>query len=114
MDFGLFMSSTDPLHEGVVDSGHFGPPTNPFHEGGMDYGYLKISDQIYQGVGLQSDVRIIIRQAWHARVPAIVSNSVCSTVCAVCIALKLCLKVCSNGPKINEFASPQYCHDTIS
>ena len=43
MDFGLFMSSTDPLHEGVVDSGHFGPPTNPFHEGYVDYGLRKSS-----------------------------------------------------------------------
>jgi len=49
MDFGLFMSSTVPLHEGVVDSGHFGPPTNPFHEGYVEYGLRKSSKRFTRG-----------------------------------------------------------------
>ena len=56
MDFGLFMSSTDPLHEGVVDSGHFGPPTNPFHKGQgvrnlLFLWILKISDPLHRAQG---------------------------------------------------------------
>ena len=42
MDFGLFSSSMDPSHEGVMESGHFRLSIDPSHQGFskgfMDYG----------------------------------------------------------------------------